>query len=159
MKWTALDNTVYGWAIQTKLKDVTLPCSPFLWHADSDKNFNNDFDTPTEMLFGFGKKIVDTFPHVKQTLINVHCAGASLPWHIDTYLGDHWKIHFPIESNNKNFFQYEGEEFVLTPGNVYLVNTSVNHATDNRGKTERAHLIFKVPVRSISDILSKQYEI
>jgi hypothetical protein len=164
MKWTPptdMSDMAYCWSIQTKMKDPSIPCSPYHWPGDDEKDFNSDFDTPTDMLFGFGQKILDTFSKVKQTVITVHRPGTKLPWHIDseTYLEDHWKIHLPIETNHQSYFQYEGEEFVLAAGHAYLVNTSINHATDNRGTTERAHLIFKVPVTTIPDILNNQYEI
>jgi len=150
---------ICSWAIQTKMKNPALPCNPYHLPGDNPADFNNDFDTPTELIFGFSKKILDTFPDVKQTVITVHYPGTVLPWHTDTeeYLEDHYKIHIPIETNNQSYFQYRDEEFVLKTGHAYLVNTEIDHATDNRGITERAHLIFKVPTRCIDGILNTEY--
>ena len=164
MKWippSDMADMAYCWSIQTKMKDPTRPCSPYHWPGDREEDFNSTFDTPTELVFGFAKRVIDIFPDVKQTVITVHTPGTKLPWHTDaeTFLEDHWKIHLPIETNSQSYFQYDDEEFVLEAGHAYLVNTSINHATDNRGLTERAHLIFKVPVRAIPDILSNTYEI
>jgi hypothetical protein len=151
----------YSWAIQTKMKDPTKPCSPYHLPSDHTDDFAGNFDTPTELIFGFGKKIIDRFPQVKQTVITVHYPGSKLPWHIDTeeHLADHCKIHIPIETNNLSYFLYEGEKFVLETGHAYLVNTGINHATDNQGATERAHLIFKIPVSCVDDILNTEYTV
>jgi hypothetical protein len=163
MKWQAttgeFSDLAYSWAIQTKMKDATRPCSPYHLPTDDPNEFIGDFDRPTELIFGFGKKIIDAFPEVKQTVITVHYPGSKLPWHIDAeeYLSDHWKIHIPIETNNFSYFLYEGEKFVLETGHAYLVNTSINHATDNQGTTERAHLIFKIPVSHVDAILNTEY--
>ena len=163
MKWQAppgeFSDLAYSWAIQTKMKDATRPCSPYHLPTDDPNDFIGDFDSPTELVFGFGKKIIDTFPEVKQTVITVHYPGSKLPWHIDVEesLEDHWKIHIPIETNDLSYFQYKDEEFVLQIGYAYLVNTSIDHATDNRGTTERAHLIFKIPAKFVDDILNTEY--
>lgn len=163
MKWQAppgeFSDLAYSWAIQTKMKDATRPCSPYHLPTDDPNDFIGDFDRPTELVFGFGKKIIDAFPEVKQTVITVHYPGSKLPWHIDVEesLKDHWKIHIPIETNNLSYFLYEDEKFVLEAGHAYLANTSINHATDNQGTTERAHLIFKIPVSHVDTILSTEY--
>jgi len=163
MKWEApggeFSDLAYSWAVQTKMKDPTLPCSPYHLPSDNESDFVGDFDTPTELVFGFAKKIIDVFPQVKQTVITVHYPGSKLPWHIDTeeQLSDHWKIHIPIETNNLSYFLYEDEKFVLETGHAYLVNTGINHATDNQGTTERAHLIFKIPVSHVDTILNTEY--
>ena len=163
MKWQAppgdFSDLAYSWAIQTKMKDAGRPCSPYHLPTDNENDFIGNFDRPTELIFGFGKKIIDAFPQVKQTVITVHYPGSKLPWHIDVeeYLEDHCKIHMPIETNDLSYFQYKDEEFVLTPGYAYLVNTSIDHATDNRGTTERAHLIFKIPAKFVDDILNTEY--
>lgn len=150
---------ICSWAIQTKMKNPSLPCNPYHLPGETPTDFNNDFDTPTELIFGFASKILKSFPDVKQTVITVHHPGTTLPWHIDNeeYLEDHYKIHIPIETNSQSYFQYRDEEIVLHPGYAYLVNTSIDHATDNRGITERAHLIFKVPTRCIDLILNTEY--
>jgi len=163
MKWQAppgeFSDLAYSWAIQTKMKDATRPCSPYHLPTDNENDFTGDFDTPTELIFCFGKKIIDAFPEVKQTVITVHYPGTKLPWHTDTeeQLEDHCKIHIPIETNDLSYFLYEDEKFVLETGHAYLVNTSIDHATDNRGTTERAHLIFKIPTRFVDDIINKEY--
>lgn len=164
LKWVPPGNMVdqaYSWAIQTKLKDPNQPCGPYHWPGEDTSQFNNNYDTPTAMIFGFAKKIIDTFPSVKQTNITTHAPGTIIEFHIDKELEleDHYKIHFPIETNKDSFFQFEGEEFHLEAGYAYLVNTGIPHGTNNKGTTERAHLIFKIPASKIDEILTVNYEI
>lgn len=147
----------YSYAMQTKLADPNVPCPPF--HMPGETGVNNNFDTPTPLMFGFAKKILDNFPYAKQLVITVHGPGAQIEFHTDVELflpEEHVKIHFPIETNNASYFQYDQEDFVLETGSAYLVNTTIPHGTDNQGTTERAHLIFKVPVSSVTDIINKE---
>lgn len=164
LKWTPpgdMSEQAYSWAIQTKLKDPTQPCGPYHWPGEDTSEFNNNYDTPTAMIFGFAQRVIELFPEVKQTNITTHAPGTAIAFHIDQELEleDHFKIHFPIETNEQSYFQFDGQEFHLEAGHAYLVNTGIPHGTDNRGTTERAHLIFKIPVRRIDEILSKDYEI
>lgn len=151
----------YSWAIQTKLKDPSLPCGPYHWPGEDTSQYNNRYDTPTDMIFGFAKKLMDKFPEAKQMNLTTHAPGTIIDFHIDKELEleDHFKIHLPIETNEQSVFQFEGEEFHLKVGCAYLVNTGIPHGTNNKGTTERAHLIFKVPVRTINNILTTHYEI
>ena len=143
------------------MKDPTLPCPAYHLPGESAELFAGDFDTPTELVFGFSKRIIDTLPGVKQMTIIVHAPGTVLPFHKDEEeeLEEHWKIHIPIETNEHSLFQYEDEEFVLAVGHAYLVNTSLTHGTDNQGLTERAHLIFKIPSARVEEILNSEFDI
>lgn len=164
LKWKPpgdMAGQAYSWAIQTKLSDPTLPCGPYHWPGEDTSQFNNRYDTPTEMVFGFAQRILELFPEAKQMNLTTHAPGTSIAFHIDSELEleDHYKIHLPIETNSGSFFQFEGQEFNLELGHAYLVNTGIPHGTDNRGTTERAHLIFKIPVRTVTEILNTAYEI
>lgn len=164
MKWVPpgqMAKQAYSWAIQTKLKDPTQPCGPYHWPGEDTSQFNNNYDTPTEMIFGFGKKVIDLFPGVKQTNITTHAPGTIIEFHIDTELElePHVKVHIPIETNSSSFLQFDDEEFHLEVGYAYLVNTGIIHGTNNKGSTERAHLIFKIPLSKVSELLTTHYEI
>jgi hypothetical protein len=162
LKWWPKDSPVeqgYGWAIQSKFWDPTIPCPCYHFPWDEGKDCNNNFDTPTELVFGFADKILKNFKNAKQTILMVHGAGTTIDFHIDKEVWlaeEHLKIHVPIESNDKSYFQFDDEEFVLSPGSMYLVNTTLNHGTANLGLNERAHLIFKIPMSSIESILTQQ---
>lgn len=147
----------HSWAIQTKMLNPEEPCPPYNMPGDTSTEYNNYFDTPTALVFGFAKKILEQFPYAKQTVITVHGAGSSIEFHIDK---EHWlpeeqvKIHIPITANDQSYFQFEDEDFVMEPGHAYLVNTTIPHGTVNHGSTPRAHLIFKIPVSRVAEILA-----
>jgi hypothetical protein len=138
---------VYGWGIQSNLKDLTVPCPPYHVHKDGTQEYRD-----TALMFGFAEKIKQAFPYSRQHSIAVHPPGTVINLHIDT---PKWiKIHIPITGNNNSYFTFEDEQFVFEPGNAYLVNTSILHGTNNLGDTNRAHLFFKVPADMIDTVLA-----
>jgi hypothetical protein len=152
--------TGHAWAIHTKLADITIPCAPLHlppeWVPPSPTD-NNQFDTPTKLLFGFAEKCINAFPCARQASITVHNPGSIIDAHIDKEIycdEEYFKIHIPITGNDQSYFIFDNERFVLTPGKIYLVNTSLMHSTNNLGSTDRAHLIFKVPVSKVPEILA-----
>lgn len=136
---------VYGWGIQSNLEDLNMPCPPYNVH----KNRTDDYrDTP--LVFGFAELIRKKIPYSRQLSIAAHPPGTKINLHTDsdTYL----KIHIPIKTNDKAYFNFEDEKFVLQPGKMYLVNTNKLHGTSNEGDTYRTHLFFKIPADKIDEI-------
>lgn len=146
---------MYSWAIQSNLKDPTLPCPPYHIKKDDQIHPNNDFKIPTDLIFGFADKVITTFPNVRQTVITAHPPGTKIDLHIDS---DRFlKIHIPIKTNNKSYFVFEDEKFLLEEGNAYLVNTSLMHGTENLGDTDRIHFIFKINISDVDTILNNEW--
>jgi hypothetical protein len=166
LKWepelvTGIKN-IYSWAIQTNLKDINYLTPPFNlpneWVTEEQRNiYNIECNTPTTLAFGFAERLLKKFTFAKQCMIIVHGSGFVVPEHIDDSEGlteDHVKIHVPIISNDQSFFRVDGEDYVMNPGKFYLVNTTRIHSTINLGTTDRAHLIFKIPVSEIENLIS-----
>jgi len=138
---------VYGWGIQSNLKDLTVPCPPYHVHKDSTQDYKD-----TALMFGFAERLKQAFPYSRQHSIAVHPPGTVINLHIDT---PKWiKIHIPITGNDDSYFIFEDQQFVLEPGKAYLVNTNLMHGTNNLGTTARAHLFFKVPTDMIDTVLA-----
>lgn len=133
---------IYSWAIQSNLKDPSKPCPPYHIQDKESRDPSDSFQVPTELIFGFGKKIIDNFPNVRQTVIACHPPGSFIDQHIDTE--QFVKIHIPIKTNEHSYFVFGEEEFNLEVGNMYLINTSLMHGTDNQGDSDRIHLICKM---------------
>ena len=146
---------VYSWAIQTNLKDPTKPCPPYHIEHGDEVSPNNNFDTPTELVFGFGQKIIDTFPRVRQTVISCHPPGTFIDTHTDN--DEFIKIHIPIKANDSSYFIFGDEKHILEVGHAYLINTTLPHSTNNMGDTDRCHLIFKIHPEDIDAILNTQW--
>lgn len=146
---------LYSWAIQSNLKDPSKPCAPY--HIDNSEavDAKDKFNVPTDLLFGFGRRVVEAFPNVRQTVIAAHPPGTKINFHIDNE--EFVKIHIPIYANNQSYFEFEDEKFLLEEGNAYLVNTALMHATDNLGDTDRIHFIFKINMRDVDTILKNEW--
>lgn len=139
---------VHGWAIDHNGVDLHAPCAPF----EVEKR-KLDFYRETELNFGFMKKMKRIFPsQLAQTwAITCHPPGAKLAYHIDQ--AEFIKVHIPIDTNDNAIFYYRDEEFNMkADGSMYLVNTMIEHGTDNRGDTIRNHLMFNVDYKSVDMI-------
>lgn len=150
-------SNMYSWAIQSNLKDPTIPCPPY--HIDGIDNVieSDRFNVPTALIFGFAEKLINTFPNVRQTSIAGHPPGTRIDLHPDN--DEFLKIHIPIVTNPDAWFCFEDEKFNLEVGSAYMVNTAILHGTDNLGTTDRVHLLFKFPISDANAILSKDYTI
>ena len=72
-------------------------------------------------------------------------AGGAIQPHRDANPAAKWphKIHVPIVSNDQVVFRVEGAQYVMPEGEAVEVNNMGTHAVDNRGDTDRIHLIFE----------------
>lgn len=164
LKWTVPGNMnklahkvdeVYSWAIQSNMKDPSKPCPPYHIQNKEDQDPSDSFQIPTELIFGFGKKIVDTFPNIRQTVIACHPPGTYIDQHIDSE--NFVKVHIPIKTNSNSYFIYGEEKFNLEVGNAYLINTAIMHGTDNKGDSDRVHLIFKISEADAKHLIDTEY--
>ena len=51
------------------------------------------------------------------------------------------RVHIPVATNEKVDFYVNDEKLVMTPGEVWYVNFNLPHRVDNRGDTDRVHLV------------------
>ena len=161
LKWTPKDtdtlnhnvNGIYSWAIQSNLKDAKKPCPPY--DIKHDDTVLGTFDNPTDLIFGFGKYIVDAIPNVRQTVISAHPPETVIQQHIDNT--EYVKVHIPIETNPKSYFSFGDTNYTLKVGKAYLINTTRPHGTNNSGDTDRIHLIFKIPINSVDELLNTEW--
>lgn len=141
----------FGWGIQSNLEDLSVPCPPYDIHKHGSKIYRD-----TELVFGFAEKLKQFFGPVRQLSIASHPPGVIINTHIDN--PEYFKIHIPIFSNDKSFFNFENQSYVMEPGKMYCVFTELPHGTANMGDTDRVHLMFKLPMamrESILDISGK----
>ena len=147
-----VDN-IYSWAIQTNLKDSSMPCPPY--DIKHDDEVIGTFDSPTDLVFGFAKIVIDAFPKIRQTVISAHPPGTIIQEHIDN--DQFLKIHIPIKSNQNSFFVFGDQKYNLEEGKAYLVNTTRPHGTSNDGETDRIHFIFKFPIELSDEIINSEW--
>lgn len=53
------------------------------------------------------------------------------------------KVHVPLQTNDKVTFWVDGKGYQLPEGEAVEVNNMAVHAVENRGTTDRIHLIFE----------------
>lgn len=72
-------------------------------------------------------------------------AGGVIQPHRDANPAAKWphKIHVPIVTNDQVIFRVEGAQYVMPEGEAVEVNNMGVHAVENRGETDRIHLIFE----------------
>ena len=63
----------------------------------------------------------------------------------DQNLAAKWphKVHVPLQTNDKVTFWVDGKAYHLPEGEAVEVNNMAVHAVENRGTTDRTHLIFE----------------
>jgi mannose-6-phosphate isomerase-like protein (cupin superfamily) len=138
---------VYGWGIQSNLKDLSIPCPPYNIHKQGQEEYKN-----TQLVFGFAEWLLDVFPYARQLSMAAHPPGTQIRTHVDS--DTYFKIHIPLVINDSSYFIFDNEQFVMKPGKMYLVNTAVPHSTINKGTTTRVHLFFKVPIDKVDEIVN-----
>lgn len=82
---------------------------------------------------------------IKAVMLAKLKAGNKIDSHTDGSLKYYFlhKIHIPIQTNDKVDFYIKTNSYHLKEGIAYEVNNIVKHSVENRGKTDRIHLIFE----------------
>ena len=110
-----------------------------LEYRDND----NDELNPRDCFYGYGLEIVKQLPfRSKKWLVTDHVPGTKLITHQDS--PDKIRVHVPIHTNQNSNWIINGIEYHMEPGWAYLVNTTLPHSVENKGKTNRIHLYGKV---------------
>jgi hypothetical protein len=145
----------YGWALQSNLEDLSVPCPPY--NVTEERKMHPYRDT--EMMFGIARKLQDAFPYAHQFSVVVHPPGTFINFHSDS--DNYLKVHIPILTNSKAYFQFQPmRRFVLpADGSMVLVNTNIKHGTHNEGETDRIHLYFKIPIDKEQTVLDMEGKI
>lgn len=71
--------------------------------------------------------------------------GGTIHPHQDSNPAAKWphKIHVPLQTNDQVTFFIAGQAYHLPEGQAIEVNNMARHAVENRGSTDRIHLIFE----------------
>lgn len=82
-----------------------------------------------------------------QHMLSVVMPGDRIPPHRDQQ-ADYWafRIHVPLEGNDKSYTVMRGKKHVLKVGEAYMMNVLDVHEVVNEGKTPRIHFMFDVRI-------------
>ena len=105
--------------------------------------------------FGIMNKLLEklTEKALRQILIARHPAGLRVLNHVDSNLK---KLHIPLYTNNDAVFTFGKNDervYQMEVGKMYVINPTVPHGTFNGGNTERVHLLSRIDIDYIPEVV------
>lgn len=110
--------------------------------GDDEDAFSKQMKVMEKYKFGYFKELYDQLGEdfFSWSRITIHDSKAEIKPHVDG--GVHlFRIHIPIVTNDDALFYWGNTEYNFKVGKAYLINTGITHSTNNKGSTERAHII------------------
>lgn len=91
------------------------------------------------------QEVIQTFECVKESirLMNL-AAGKHINEHTDDgsgYEDGYFRIHVPIITNEEVIFTLNGEDLKMQAGSAWYANINLPHSVQNKGKSDRIHLV------------------
>jgi hypothetical protein len=140
----------HGWAIQSNLKDITLPCPPWNISTLETVEYRN-----TELAFGIIKRLQSAMPYGYRWAVSVQPSGGKVTLHSDQK--DEATVWIPImTSGNSITFVDQDIHHNLNleaDGSAYLLDTTIPHFTYNATNQDRVTIIFRIKQTDISELL------
>lgn len=137
-----------GWAIQSNLKDITLPCPPWNISTLETVEYRN-----TELAFGIVERLQKFIPYSYRWSISVQPPGGKVTKHSDHE--DEYTVWIPIHTKGSSIV-FDKEYELIADGSAYLLDTTVPHYTENTSDITRVTIIFRMNRKYKDDILSLQ---
>ena len=148
----------YGWAIQSNLVDLSIPCPPYNISTHERCEYRN-----TELAFGLVTKLQNLIPYAYRWSLVVQPPTGKVSRHVDQ--GDEYTAHIPIYDTPGaifKFWDHDGnrkEVGMIADGTVYLVDTIIEHETENYSDTDRIGLVFRFKRDDLPKLLELTGEI
>lgn len=138
----------HGWAIQSNLKDITLPCPPWNISTLETVEYRN-----TELAFGIVERLQQALPYAYRWSLSVQPPGGKVTKHSDHE--DEYTVWIPIYTKGSAIV-FDKEYELPADGSAYLLDTTVPHYTENNSDITRVTMIFRMNKKHTEDILSIQ---
>ena len=141
----------HGWAVQSNLKDLTIPCPPWNISTLETAEYRN-----TELVFGIIEKLQASIPYGYRWAVSVQCPGGKVSLHSDQ--DDEYTVWIPIytdgvaiifETPNK-----DTEYCLESDGSAYLLDTTVPHYTYNVSEEDRVTIIIRLNKKYVNELLA-----
>lgn len=106
-------------------------------------------------VFGIVEKLLSTLSEraLRQMLVSRHPPGLRVLNHVDSDLK---KLHIPLYTNPDAVFTFGDNDERVYPmelGKMYIINPIVPHGTFNGGTTERVHLLSRIDLDYIPQVV------
>jgi len=129
-----------GWAIQSNLVDISIPCPPYNVSIHETCEYRN-----TKLAFGIIERLQKLMPYTYRWSLVVQPPNGKVAKHVDQ--GDEYTAHIPIQWDSEAVFVCgENEDTVVTfppTGEIYILNTIIPHYTENRSNNDRIGIVFR----------------
>jgi hypothetical protein len=132
----------HGWAIQSNLVDLSIPCPPWNISTHETTNYRN-----TDLAFGIIERLQQAIPFGYRWGISVQPPGGKVGLHSDQL--DEYTVWIPIYTSSVEpaiTFVVNGEEDRIaldSDGSMYMLDTTVPHYTYNSSDETRVALLFR----------------
>lgn len=143
----------HGWAIQSNLKDISLPCPPWNISTLETTEYRN-----TELAFGIIKRLQTAIPYGYRWAVSVQPPEGKVSLHSDQE--NELTVWIPIYTDGVAITFVTDEKnsgYCLdSNGSTYLLDTRIPHFTYNHSMQDRVTIIFRLNVKHLPELLELQ---
>jgi hypothetical protein len=143
----------HGWAIQSNLTDISLPCPPWNISKHETVEYRN-----TELAFGIIERLQTAIPYGYRWAVSVQPQGGKVSLHSDQE--DELTVWIPIHTDGVAITFVTDEKntgYCLdSNGSAYLLDTTIPHFTYNHSTQDRVTIIFRLNKTHLNELLSVQ---
>jgi hypothetical protein len=139
----------HGWAIQSNLKDLTIPCPPWNISTLETTNYRN-----TELVFGIIERLQAAMPFGYRWAVSVQPPGGKVGLHSDQ--DDELTVWIPIYTSGVaiTFVTSNNTDYSLeSDGSAYLLDTTFPHYTYNSSEQDRVTIIVRLNKKYVTELL------
>lgn len=139
----------HGWAIQSNLKDLTIPCPPWNISTLETTDYRN-----TELVFGIIERLQAVMPFGYRWAVSVQPPGGKVSLHNDQ--DDELTVWIPIYTSGVaiTFVVSNNIDYSLeSDGSAYLLDTTFPHYTYNSSEQDRVTIIVRLNKKYINELL------
>lgn len=140
----------YGWAIQSNLKDLSLPCPPWNISTLETTDYRN-----TELAFGIIKRLQKQMPYAYRWSVSVQPKGGKVSLHSDQE--DEVTVWIPVYTDGVAITFVTPEKTtglcLESDGSAYMLDTTVPHFTTTNSDSDRVAVIFRLNKEYIPRLL------
>ncbi len=143
----------HGWAIQSNLKDLSLPCPPWNISTLEITEYRN-----TELVFGVIERLQTAIPYGYRWAVSVQPPGGKVSLHSDQE--DEITVWIPIYTEGVAITFVTPDKntgYCLdSNGSAYLFDTTIPHFTYNDSNQDRVTIIFRSNIKHLDQLLKVQ---
>jgi hypothetical protein len=143
----------HGWAIQSNLKDITLPCPPWNISTHETVDYRN-----TKLAFGIIERLQTVMPYAYRWAVSVQPPEGKVSLHSDQE--DECTVWIPIYTEGVAITFVTPEKntgYCLdSNGCAYLLDTTIPHFTYNSSQQDRVTIIFRLKTENLPKLLAVQ---